>query len=50
MTVWLLLVAGVIYLFGRRRSRRTLVVCGQLIGLAAVGLVVGQVAWHILQQ
>ena len=41
VTLWLLLVAAAIYLFGRRRSRRNLVMCGQLIGLVAVCLVVG---------
>nr|WP_296767572.1 hypothetical protein [Rhodococcus sp. (in: high G+C Gram-positive bacteria)] len=49
-TLWLLLVAVAVYVIGRRRSRRNLVMCAQLIGAAAVCLVIGQVLWAILQQ
>ncbi|MDJ0391921.1 hypothetical protein QMK17_01065 [Rhodococcus sp. G-MC3] len=49
-TLWLLLISVALYAVGRRRSRRNLVMCAQLIGAAAVCLVVGQVVWAILQQ
>ncbi|WP_201265085.1 hypothetical protein [Rhodococcus sp. P1Y] len=47
-TLWLLLIASVLYVFGRRRSRRNLVMCAQLLGAAAVVLVLGQVLWSIV--
>jgi hypothetical protein len=47
--VWLMLIAGAVYLLGRRRSRTTLVICAQLIGAAAICLVLGQVVWQILR-
>ncbi|WP_019664253.1 MULTISPECIES: hypothetical protein [Nocardiaceae] len=48
VTVWLLVLAAIVYLFGRRRRRRNVMVVAQLIGVAAVCLVVGQVAWQLL--
>lgn len=50
VTLWLLILALMIYLVGRRKSRKNLVMFAQLIGFAAVCLVVGQVIWQILQQ
>lgn len=49
-TLWLLLIASLLYVLGRRRSRRNLVMCAQLIGAAALLLVVGQVLWSIVGQ
>lgn len=48
LTVWVLLIALILYVVGRRRSRKNIVMCAQLIGVAAVCLVVGQVVWEIL--
>ncbi|WP_169914555.1 hypothetical protein [Rhodococcoides yunnanense] len=50
VTPWLLVLAAAIYLLGRRKSRKNLVMCAQLIGVVAVCLVVGQVLWQILKQ
>lgn len=50
VTLWLLLIAVVTYVVGRRRSRKTLVMCAQLIGAAALCFVLGQVLWSIVQQ
>ncbi|MGA9870527.1 MAG: hypothetical protein WBQ44_05205 [Rhodococcus sp. (in: high G+C Gram-positive bacteria)] len=49
-TLWLLSIAAVVYLVGRRRSRRKLIVCAQLIGAGAICLVIGQVLWAIVRQ
>jgi hypothetical protein len=50
VTIWLLVIALAVYVVGRRRSRKNLVMGAQLVGAAAVLSVVGQVVWAILQQ
>ncbi len=50
VTLWMLLIAAATYLVGRRRSRKTLIMCAQLIGAATLCFVVGQVLWSIVQQ
>lgn len=48
-TGWLLLVALIVYVIGRRRSRTVVVICAQLIGAAALCVVLGQIVFEILR-